>query len=633
MKLKPWQVAAYELLKHGEQHRESGGSFDLRMALISYDNAIELSISTYLELHPDQRSSIHLPRDQVDKWKRNYHSKLQFFEEHVTKTLSRPMAVERSDIIHFHTVRNKLYHEGGAFVPHSEDVAGIRAAALWVFRTLFDADAEALLSKENTSGSVDIENTRRQDPLVQLDGMVLAIRKDFDSLRLALAPLLQNSATNEQVFAKALGTEVPAVSNTLQEAFRKAEEITNALGKEKEVEVDAKEIDELNGLLQQLKDRLSVPLRKYQEHLAASAVKASIEAIESGTRFIGNVYQPLGSGMSITMAAYLSLITQHSGFRDFTIIVVADRSTIADEYYHRVQTISFARDRDVIRLTAQSLATEAKTGRAFVGVGTIQTLSSEKVYERLPGRTLLIAVGFDLSNYALAPHLRNAYMISFSNSFHTTSSQAPPIAAYSFSEAVVDGYMTPATVMQVNLPALQEPDQANLELQSLLGETDTTRGGAGRVLTAFQVEAVAEHILEQVRGSPGVVMKALVIVASTTEAEQFRCALMEKAYSVSETDAKMRALTVFAVTSQRSATETARDLYTFCNRESRLSVLVSAKMWTGIDLSIVQRAYVTCPLSASELRRLVEKLSTLRSGREPPIIVDYAHNHFSDLYT
>jgi hypothetical protein len=141
VKLKPWQIAPYELLKHGEQHRESGGSFDLRMALISYDNAIELSITTYLGLHPDQRSNVQLPRDQVEKWKRNYHSKLQFLEEHVTRTLSQSMEIERCDIIHFHTVRNKLYHEGGAFVPHSEDVTGIRTAALWTFKILFETDA------------------------------------------------------------------------------------------------------------------------------------------------------------------------------------------------------------------------------------------------------------------------------------------------------------------------------------------------------------------------------------------------------------------------------------------------------------------------------------------------------------
>jgi hypothetical protein len=137
LRLKPWLVAPYELLKHGEQHRESGGSFDLRMALISYDNAIELSITTYLGLHPDQRSNVQLPRDEVEKWRQNYHSKLQFLEQHVTCTLSQSMEIERCDMIHYHNVRNKLYHEGGAFVPHSEDVTGIRAAALWVFKVLF----------------------------------------------------------------------------------------------------------------------------------------------------------------------------------------------------------------------------------------------------------------------------------------------------------------------------------------------------------------------------------------------------------------------------------------------------------------------------------------------------------------
>jgi hypothetical protein len=634
VKLKPWQIAPYELLKHGEQHRESGGSFDLRMALISYDNAIELSITTYLGLHPDQRSNVQLSRDQVEKWKRNYHSKLQFLEEHVTRTLSQSMEIERCDIIHFHTVRNKLYHEGGAFVPHSEDVTGIRTAALWTFKILFETDAEALLARENTSASVDIGNTRRPDPLAKLDGMVLSIRKDFDLLRAALAPLLQSPATNEQIVAKALGAEDPAVSDTLQEAFRKAEKIANALGDEKEVRAEPKEIHELNKLLQELKDRLDVPLRRYQENLAESAAKASIEAIDRGSRLIGNIYQPSGSGMFITMAAYLSLITQHSRFRDFTILVVADRSMLAEQYYQRMRATLPARDRVVFRLTPENLAREARSGSATIGVGTIQSLRFETASELLPEKTLIIGMGFDVSTNACAVHLRNAYMISFSSSFRRAiSSQPLLIAAYSFSQALQDGYMTPARLSQVSLPALERPDPVNLALEDLLTTGDETfPTGAARALSVSQVKAVVAHVLEHLLARPSGVAKALVIVASIVEAEHFRQALVDEAYSMRNTDVRMRELTVFALTSQRSVTDTASDLGAFTLSEFEPSILVCAKMWASVDLSFVHGVYITCQLSAAELRRLVEKLSGLRPGKEPPIVVDYARNRFAHLY-
>jgi hypothetical protein len=433
LRLKPWQIAPYELLKHGEQHRESGGSFDLRMALISYDNAIEVSITTYLSLHPDQRSNVQLPRDQVEKWRRNYHMKLQFLEQHVTQTLSQSMEIERCDIIHFHTVLNKLYHEGGAFVPHSEDVTGIRAAALWIFRVLFATDAEALLAMENTTASVDVGNTQRLDPLAKLDGMVLSIRKDFDLLRATMAPLLQGHATDEEIVARALGAEDPVVSDRLKSAFRKAEEIANALGDETEMRVQPTEIDELNKVLQQLRDRLDVPLRKHQEELAESAAKASIDAIKNDRKLIGSIYQPVQSGMFLTMAAYLSLITQHSRFSEFTILVLADRSIIAEQYYERLRAMRPTLNRLIFRLTSESLANEVRPNRATVGVGTTQSLLRfETATECLPEKTLIVAVGFDVSTHAFATYWRNAYTISFSNAVRggSGSSQAPVIAAY-----------------------------------------------------------------------------------------------------------------------------------------------------------------------------------------------------------
>jgi hypothetical protein len=48
------------------------------MALINYDNAIELSIATYLALDPKQRAGQSFPRDNVAQWLATYHSKLDF---------------------------------------------------------------------------------------------------------------------------------------------------------------------------------------------------------------------------------------------------------------------------------------------------------------------------------------------------------------------------------------------------------------------------------------------------------------------------------------------------------------------------------------------------------------------------
>jgi hypothetical protein len=74
--LTPWARGPFELIRHAEGHLKAGTDFDKRMALISFDNAIEVAITTYLRLHPAQRSGKTYQRDAVDKWLANYHSKL-----------------------------------------------------------------------------------------------------------------------------------------------------------------------------------------------------------------------------------------------------------------------------------------------------------------------------------------------------------------------------------------------------------------------------------------------------------------------------------------------------------------------------------------------------------------------------
>jgi hypothetical protein len=82
-KLKPWIRGPFELLHHAELHRSDGSDFDRRMALINYDNAIELCISTYLNLDPKQRSGRGFEREKVAQWLFSYHSKLDFLEHFI----------------------------------------------------------------------------------------------------------------------------------------------------------------------------------------------------------------------------------------------------------------------------------------------------------------------------------------------------------------------------------------------------------------------------------------------------------------------------------------------------------------------------------------------------------------------
>ncbi len=55
--LPPWANGPFELIVHAESHRRNGDDFDRRIALITFDDAIEVSVTTYISLHPIQRGN------------------------------------------------------------------------------------------------------------------------------------------------------------------------------------------------------------------------------------------------------------------------------------------------------------------------------------------------------------------------------------------------------------------------------------------------------------------------------------------------------------------------------------------------------------------------------------------------
>lgn len=150
--LKPWAYGPFELLLHAELHMRDGEDFDRRIALISFDNAIEVFITTYLSLHPIQRQNRTYTKADVEQWLVNYHTKIDFF---MLEIQQRGMVVEceKEDIVWYHEVRNGQYHGGGATIPQARELQGIRKVAFWVFSVLFDMpDVEQLVENHLMQG-------------------------------------------------------------------------------------------------------------------------------------------------------------------------------------------------------------------------------------------------------------------------------------------------------------------------------------------------------------------------------------------------------------------------------------------------------------------------------------------------
>lgn len=146
--LRRWEQGPFELLVHAEAHFKGGREFDRRMAIISYDNAIEVAIHSYLNLHPIQRRNREYATDKIRNWLQNYHTKIDFFMEEVS-SLGLPLVCDKADFIWYHKVRNDQYHKGEPTIPQGEDLESIREAALWVFSILYDIeDTDQRLARE-----------------------------------------------------------------------------------------------------------------------------------------------------------------------------------------------------------------------------------------------------------------------------------------------------------------------------------------------------------------------------------------------------------------------------------------------------------------------------------------------------
>src|SRR5271166_1221268 len=78
--LPPCATGPFEVLVHAEEHLRAGDDFDRRIALIGFDNAIEIAMAAYLSLKPIQRRNRSYPTEDMNKWMANYHTKLDFLD-------------------------------------------------------------------------------------------------------------------------------------------------------------------------------------------------------------------------------------------------------------------------------------------------------------------------------------------------------------------------------------------------------------------------------------------------------------------------------------------------------------------------------------------------------------------------
>lgn len=135
--LPPWAEGAAEVFRHADEHFRQGGDTDRRLALIGFDNAIEVCIDTFVSLHPRNRRNYQIGRDDKERILQNYHTKMEFLERYASEGGVSLGDTSIDALIWYHQLRNELYHSGNGMTPERKHLVAIREAAAGVFQALF----------------------------------------------------------------------------------------------------------------------------------------------------------------------------------------------------------------------------------------------------------------------------------------------------------------------------------------------------------------------------------------------------------------------------------------------------------------------------------------------------------------
>lgn len=132
--MKPWASGPIELKNHAIEHLGKGSPFDLRIALISVDNSVELAIRTYLGLPKRSRAAPGPTRQELENVKSSFPGLLDLFERYAQQHLD---GIELGDIEWYHRIRNQLYHEGNGITVDKQQVDAYYQIAKILIENLF----------------------------------------------------------------------------------------------------------------------------------------------------------------------------------------------------------------------------------------------------------------------------------------------------------------------------------------------------------------------------------------------------------------------------------------------------------------------------------------------------------------
>lgn len=129
----PWVSGPEELLRHSLRLLSDGSEIDRRLAMISIDNAVELTIKTYLGL-PKRITKISVGRKRFQEISESFPQLIDALEEFCGDKLD---GIDLGEIEWYHRIRNELYHNGNGLTVEKEKAEIYAQLAKTLFSNLF----------------------------------------------------------------------------------------------------------------------------------------------------------------------------------------------------------------------------------------------------------------------------------------------------------------------------------------------------------------------------------------------------------------------------------------------------------------------------------------------------------------
>jgi hypothetical protein len=614
--VKPWARGPFEVLQHAEEHRQAHRDFDRRVALIGFDNAIESSVITYLSLNPVQRGNRSFPKADVDRWLNNFHSKVEFLE-HFARLQSQVMPVGRPEIIYYHSLRNDLYHNGNGFLPAAEHIDGARQAALWAFSTLFDCDAEALLESGNDRDPKATNSTLQLSASTTFLESFIQTKNELSQLLTLMNKAVGGGASLERLL-QVLQEEVEVPASVV-DATVKAEEAKELVVRGDEGRIDeaalrsvASELSTVGGFFRQR-------LRDYQMELIDAAISSTLASVRGDGR-AGIVSQVAGSGITMTLMAYLIRCRDTPELASLPYIILVDRVDAANSLIERLSDLPGSSEpiKAVIPTSALELGQTLEAPGSRLVVTTWQMVRRLRREKKFSFSCLLVcfnAVQTGTSDYDLTSLFPRGNFILFTSGPVRQDDQrfeifGKVIGKYDFLTAVADSYLLPVRIEQHPIVTCESKLKAAVEHSA-------TRPHEPRAEAAH---TLASALLDDFRAKLQTGIRQAVLVTKS------RASMTAVAHELSRLIDQHASCPGLEEISVVQLGHSSIDHHLRSGRASSVIWLSTIESLVGVDFGPSVACYVACKVLQDVQLRLLCMVARPRGDEKEAFIVDYAGN-------